>query len=136
MYSLGNALERIKEFMVINYVRYGLAYTCLNLLLLPYVLQGAVVITTLNHPVSTTFFNMATGALTCGAQEAGLGNKALMRSWGAGLELYPIAAEKVTLNEVADCANPLFDQQILHLSAMITPDTFGRPGIERILAVT
>lgn len=136
MYSLSNAFERIKEFMVIYCVRYIVVYTCLSLLFLANTSDCAVVISTLSHRVSDTFFNMATGALTCGSKKSGVGDSALMRSWGAGLQLVPIAPEKVTLNEVADSTNPLFDKEIMHVSAMITPDTFGRPGVERILAVT
>ena len=122
--------------MVIYCVRYILAYTCLSLLFLANTSHCAVVISTFSHPVSDTFFNVATGALTCGSKKSGVGDSALVRSWAAGLQLVPIAPEKVTLNEVADSANPLFDKEIMHVSAMITPDTFGRPGVERILAVT
>lgn len=136
MYSLDNAFERIKEFMVIYCVRYSVAYSCLILLFLGNTSHCAVVISRLNHPISDTFFNMTTGALTCGSKKSGVGDAALVRSWAAGLQLVPIAPEKVTLNDVADSPNPLFDKEILHVSAMITPDTFGRPGVERILAVT
>lgn len=118
------------------YVRYSLQSIALTFLFFIQTNYCAVIISSLKTPLGPTFFNMATGALSCGATESGLGDQSLMRSPSAGAQLLPVAPQEVTLNNVAKSLNPLFDQEITHLSGMITPDNFGRPGVERILAVT
>ncbi|MCC7414790.1 MAG: hypothetical protein IT346_01735 [Epsilonproteobacteria bacterium] len=122
--------------MNMYYVRYSLQSIALTFLFFIQTNYCAVVISSLKIPLGPTFFNMATGALSCGATESGLGEQSLMRSPSAGAQLLPAAPREVTLNTIANSVNPLFDQEITHLSGMITPDSFGRPGVERILAVT